>query len=117
VEPERSHTDWQRLGAAVRDRRNELGLSQGEDGPSAATWRKVEKAIEPPYAERTLRAICRVLRWPSDAADRILDGDDPRSLGTSGSGQDYNARIARISEGAQAAIDAIIEAEERKLHS
>lgn len=111
------HTDWERLGRAVRDRRNELGLSQGEEPPSAATWRKVEKAIDPPYAERTASAICRALRWPPDAFTRILDGEDPRSLTTSGAGQDYNARISRISEGAQAAIDAIIEAEERKLRS
>lgn len=111
----RSHTDWERLGAAVRKRRDQLGLAQGEAPPSAATWRKVEKAIDPPYAPRTASAICRALRWPDDAFDRILDGEDPQAFAGGGGGQDYNARISRISEGAQAAIDAIIEAEERKL--
>lgn len=75
-----SHTDWQRLGAAVRARRNLLGLAQGKGGPSAATWRKVEGAQEYPYAERTVSAICRTLGWPSDAFDRLLAGDDPDTL-------------------------------------
>lgn len=69
--------DWERLGNAVRDRRNALGLAQGEKPPSAATWRKVEKALDPPYAERTVRAVCAALGWQQDSFDRILSGEPP----------------------------------------
>lgn len=117
VDESRSHTDWERLGAAVRKRRDQLGLAQGESPPSAATWRKVEKAIEPPYAARTASAICRALRWPDDAFDRILAGEDPQQLTASSGTQDYNSRITRLSREAQAVIDTIIEAEERKQQS
>lgn len=68
---------WTRLGRTVRRRRQELGLTQGVGGVSAATWRKVENAIEPPYREATLHRIAASLDWTSDSPERILAGDEP----------------------------------------
>lgn len=71
------HDAWERLGEAVRQRRNELQLRQGQLPPSSATWRKVEYAIDPPYSPQTVSAICAALRWTHDSFDRILAGDAP----------------------------------------
>lgn len=68
---------WKRLGDLVRRRRQQLGMSQGQKPPSAATWRKVENAIDHPYAERTVLAICDALHWEPESFDQILAGGEP----------------------------------------
>lgn len=72
--------DWLRLGQTVRERREHLRLPQGAGGISAATWRKVEKAVDPPYAPRTVRAICEALQWTPDSFDSVLAGHEPTEL-------------------------------------
>lgn len=74
---ERSYDDWLRLGNAVRRRRNHLRISQGAGDVSPATWRKIEKAVDPPYRDSTLIAICRTLQWTPDSFERILAGEEP----------------------------------------
>lgn len=69
--------DWARLGRAVRARREALGLRQGDGGVSPATWRKVERAVDPPFLPATLRRIERALGWEPGSADRVLAGGDP----------------------------------------
>lgn len=72
--------DWPAIGRVIRERRESLGLAQGAGGVSAATWRKVEKAVDPPYRRATLVGIARALGWPDDAVDRIAAGRPPDEL-------------------------------------
>jgi hypothetical protein len=72
--------DWDRLGRAVKERREALRISQGAAGISASTWRKVEHAVEPPYRRATLLTIAAALGWTPDSIDRLLDGKDPLEL-------------------------------------
>lgn len=69
--------DYKAAGERVRRRREELNLKQGELPPSSATWRKVERAIDPPYARQTIVQICQALGWTTDSYDRLLRGDEP----------------------------------------
>lgn len=69
--------DWPTIGRVIRQRREELGLTQGAGAVSVATWRKIEKGIDPPYRRSTLIAIARALRWPDDAIDQIRAGRLP----------------------------------------
>lgn len=73
--------DWSRLGAHVRARRHELGVTQdASGGPSKATWYKVENAVSPPFRQSTLRSIERVLGWMPGSVERILDGGEPEEM-------------------------------------
>jgi transcriptional regulator with XRE-family HTH domain len=76
-----SRPAWPRLGRLVRERREALRISQGAAGLSASTWRKVEKAVDPPYRRSTLLAIAGALRWAPESIDRILAGGDPVETG------------------------------------
>lgn len=69
--------DWTRLGRLVHERRELLNLPQGVGKVSAATWRKVEKAIDPPYTRRKLVQIFVALGWDPDSVDHVLDGGEP----------------------------------------
>lgn len=89
--PDWSHADWERLGRAVKKRRQHLGPSQeklvqlvnelvGEQVLSTATLRKVENAKQTSYDGRTLPSLCRGLKWEPDAWEQILNGADPDRL-------------------------------------
>ena len=106
--------DWERLGEAVRKRREQLRLAQGEKPPSSATWRKVEHAIDPPYARRSLLAICDALRWHEDSIGRLLEGGEPRLLDQGDPDMDFHADLSDISPEGRAAIMHIIEMERSK---
>jgi transcriptional regulator with XRE-family HTH domain len=73
--------DWTAVGAAVRARREELGLTQVELATAAnvsdSTVRVLETARRTTYRRGNLRAIARALRWPDDAIDRIRAGRPP----------------------------------------
>jgi hypothetical protein len=77
---------WNAVAEHVRDRREQLGLTQhravssSEGAISLATWRNIEKAVKPPYRRSSLLAVCRVLGWTSDSIDRILDGGEPEEV-------------------------------------
>jgi hypothetical protein len=75
-----SNTQWQRLGRRVRERREALHVLQGAGGVSVSTWRKVEKAVDPPYLASTLEGIAAALRWKPESIQRILDGGEPIEL-------------------------------------
>lgn len=80
-------TDWQRLGEAIRARREELLLSQAEavrrsEGLiSLPTWSLLENARQQRYKRRTLQGAALALGWPRDGCYRVLDGDDPGTFG------------------------------------
>lgn len=73
--------DWQRVAAAVRDRRASLRWTQQQAaeraGISLANWGVVEAAGRTSYRPSTLRGICIALRWSTDSIDRILRGEEP----------------------------------------
>lgn len=69
-----------RLARAVRTHRAALGLTQKEaavqGGISEGAWRGAERGEKIPRPQ-TLAAVCRVLGWPADAAQKIIDGGAP----------------------------------------
>lgn len=94
---------FQLVARAVRQRREELGLTQieavaltadAERKISFATWRKVETGVEPPYSRATVRAVCHALGWQPDAFDRLLAGQPP--LLVPPTGRSIEDRIAAL---------------------
>ena len=77
--------DWDRLAEATRERRVELGLTQEDvraaGGPSTATMRLIEGALQHGYQPATLRDLEQALRWERGSVGRLLDGGDPVPLG------------------------------------
>lgn len=76
--------DWRRLAEKVTKRRNELGLTQGQvqsaDGPSVATMRLIEGALQTSYRGNILGRLERALRWKPGSVDAILGGGEPTLL-------------------------------------
>lgn len=77
----RTEADYERLGAAIRTRRVELGFNQEEvkqlGGPSSATLRKIEGGQALQYRITTTRPLERVLRWHAGSIEAVLDGGSP----------------------------------------
>lgn len=103
--------NWAAIGDEVKRRRLELGLSQraaaSAAGVSTTTWLSLEKygnAVN----DLTARNVARALDWPADALDR-LRVDAPME----GEAHGYDEAVARLSPGARAAVDWIIEADWR----
>jgi transcriptional regulator with XRE-family HTH domain len=94
--PAMSRTDWARLGRAIRERRETLRISQGAAGVSASTWRKVEKAVDPPYRRSTLLGIAQALRWQPESIDRILAGGEPVEYVTETAEEQVTALLAEL---------------------
>lgn len=73
------------LAEAVRRRRDELGLSQGDlksrSGPGVVTVGNVERCDDPPPSRGTLAGLDRSLDWPLGTAAGLLAG---RSVGPAG---------------------------------
>jgi hypothetical protein len=73
--------DWSRLARYVIDRRNELGLTQEDvraaGGPSTATLRNIEGALQDSYKPGSLAKLERVLGWATGSVRKILDGQEP----------------------------------------
>lgn len=71
--------DWVALGEAVKAARADLGLTQEEvaaaGGPSSATMRLIEGAMQDGYRPRTFTALERALGWPKGRARRLLRGE------------------------------------------
>jgi transcriptional regulator with XRE-family HTH domain len=67
---------WESLGAAVRDRRTALGMTQGEvserGGPSVETLRAIENNRAGRLSPRMRRALERVLEWESGSVDAVV---------------------------------------------
>ena len=80
--------DWSRLAARVRERRDELGLTQEDvraaGGPSTATMRLIEGALQEAYQLAIITRLERVLEWERGSARRILDGGEPVLAGAPG---------------------------------
>lgn len=69
------------LGAAVRQRRKELGVTQAEAAVGARvsepTWNAIELARARNPRRTTLLAVSRYLGWPDDAAEAYLRDKSP----------------------------------------
>lgn len=76
--------DWDRLAEFARERRVELGMTQEDvraaGGPSTATMRLIEGALQQGYQPATLRDLEKVFRWERGSAARILAGGEPAEL-------------------------------------
>ena len=72
---------WQRLGRCVRERRNELGLTQAEvyaaGGPSPATLYLLESGQRDSYRPRLLRGLERAMGWQAHSITVVLAGGKP----------------------------------------
>jgi hypothetical protein len=73
--------DWERLAACVRERRTDLGLTQEDvrsaGGPSTATMRLIEGALQTSYQPAILARLENALGWRRGSVRRILAGGDP----------------------------------------
>lgn len=83
-----SPRDWQRLARYVRERRDELGLTQEEiatrGGPSTATLRLIETGTQDSYRAKSLRQLAEALRWTPESPRAILAGREPEEVQESG---------------------------------
>lgn len=81
-----SPMSWATLGIAVRDRRNELGLSQADvttqGGPSVETLRAIENNRAGRLSHKLRRALERAIEWETGSVEAVLDGSPPRPLPT-----------------------------------
>lgn len=89
--------DWQRIAAAVRARRLELGLTQqglaAEAGVSLTTVNLLEAGKQTSYRDLTLAAVARALGWPSTAFSADFKADED------GMGGPGDPRLAREPDG------------------
>lgn len=82
--------DWPRLARFVRDRRDELGMSQEDvraaGGPSTATMNMIENPDHrrAGYSRSTYSKLERALRWQPMSARAILKGGDPSPVDDAG---------------------------------
>lgn len=73
--------DWDRLGAHVKDRRDELGLTQAQvqerGGPSPASIRTLESGRAKSMSRSKRRDLERALEWRPGSVDEVLAGGEP----------------------------------------
>jgi hypothetical protein len=73
--------DWQRLADLVSERRADLGMTQEDvraaGGPSTATQRLIEGALQSRYQPVILGRLETALKWERGSVRRILAGRDP----------------------------------------
>lgn len=100
--------DWDRLAEYVRERRTELGITQEDvrhaGGPSTATMRLIEGALQEAYQPSILARLERALRWQPRSVQRILGGGEPAPLDEAAP---QPPAIPRSDSGAYAEIDEI----------
>lgn len=102
-----------RLGTAVRERREELDLTQQEAARLAnvsdTTWHTAEHG-KANVALRSLKGIERALNWAPGSAKRILEGGDP----IEGSpGPPYRVNVIRHPDTAPVPDDSAVTVQER----
>jgi hypothetical protein len=73
--------DWKRVARYVRERREELGLSQADvyarGGPSTASMNLLENARQASYRPVTIRQVETALDWRHGSIARIGHGGEP----------------------------------------
>lgn len=86
-----SRADWQRLGAAVRRARIDMGFTNRENfaesaGVSVRTLADLESGNRSNFSNRVLTALEMSLGWPSGTVSQIVSDQDfqPPAAGTSG---------------------------------
>lgn len=76
--------DWRRLADHVTTRRTQLGLTQGQvqaaGGPSVATMRLIEGAIQEGYRPNILGRLEQALGWKAGSVAAILTGGEPTEI-------------------------------------
>jgi hypothetical protein len=81
---DRNTEDWQRLAEHVVSRRVSLGLTQQDvraaGGPSTATMRLIEGALQTTYKDMVIGRLEKALNWGPGSVRSILAGGDPTPL-------------------------------------
>jgi transcriptional regulator with XRE-family HTH domain len=89
--------DYARLGRYVRERREQLGLTQeevaGRGGPSTATLRLIENVTGTGYRPKSLRQLADALRWTADSPHAVLYGGEPKERDAASQGQPAPASV------------------------
>lgn len=74
-------SDWQRVAEYVRDRRIDLDMTQADvhsaGGPSPATQRLIEGALQDSYQSAILARLERALKWERGSIRAIRRGGEP----------------------------------------
>lgn len=69
------------VGAIVRQRREELGLTQEGCGVSSSLVKQIESGTAPIEGRGSKRAtFMKALSWPTDALTRLSRGEEPRLM-------------------------------------
>jgi transcriptional regulator with XRE-family HTH domain len=72
---------WKQVGQLLAERREALGLTQAEASQlaniSEASWNVLENGRAERFRRSTLRGAAVALKWPLDAIDRLIAGEDP----------------------------------------
>lgn len=97
------HADWKRLARYITDRRAALGLTQGEvqaaGGPSMATMRNLEGALQESYRSNIIGRLEQALGWAPGSATVILGGGEPAILqagASTGRRQEQDQAVQKI---------------------
>lgn len=105
--------NWTNVGALLKAQREHLRMTQKDLADAAnlsiAIVQMLEAGRKDSYRGTTLAAISAALRWPTDAIERLLAGEDPETFddtpaleiveNESPDLDDISARLAVVEEG------------------
>jgi transcriptional regulator with XRE-family HTH domain len=95
---------WQEVARAIKDRRDELGITQLEGVAragghvGASTWSHLERGDKTTYERAKVRAVSRALGWSFDSIERICGGQPPIDATDASREQELTARLYRVEE-------------------
>jgi transcriptional regulator with XRE-family HTH domain len=95
---------WEAVAEAIKDRRDELGMTQAEGVIRAgghvgsSTWSLLERGQKTSYERGKLRAVSRALGWSFDSIERMIGGQPPIDATESSREQELTARLYRVEE-------------------
>jgi transcriptional regulator with XRE-family HTH domain len=80
-EKPRTPADWVRLAEKVKQRRQQLDMTQQElasaGAPSVSVISRIESGKPGPYDGKIILRLERALRWADGTIDAILNGEEP----------------------------------------
>jgi transcriptional regulator with XRE-family HTH domain len=95
---------WRILAEAIKDRRDEIGITQAEGvmraggSVGSSTWSLLERGQKSGYERSKLRAVSRALGWSADSLERIIAGQEPMALTDAAQEQELLTRLWQIEE-------------------
>ncbi len=95
---------WLAVADAIKERRDEIGITQLEGVAragghvGASTWSHLERGDKNSYERAKLRAVSRALGWSADSIERVIAGQLPVETTETGQEQELVARLYRVEE-------------------